>query len=180
MYMQYSCDLLISPFPPSFPPPSLPLLPPSFPPSLLSLLPSFLLPSSLPPPSSYPSLLPSSLPPPSLSPQIHTYKAPTWCQLCHHFLWGLKHQGMQCPDCGMDVHTQCVVVAMKHQCKPTKKMIKKGVYIVRTADCVLINPFTAEKSKTVSRIGDARIIAFQSIDLFMAPDRLCNQEQIMA
>ena len=58
--------------------------------------------------------------------QVHTYIAPTWCEVCHHFLWGLKHQGMRCKDCGMDVHKQCLALTIQLECYPNKQCIKRG------------------------------------------------------
>ncbi len=57
---------------------------------------------------------------------MHTFKAPTWCEICHNFLWGLTQQGMQCKDCGMDVHKQCLPLAIQLQCFPNKAFVKRG------------------------------------------------------
>jgi hypothetical protein len=40
--------------------------------------------------------------------RIHQYMHPKWCDMCHAFMWGLKHQGMKCQDCGLNVHKHCV------------------------------------------------------------------------
>lgn len=60
---------------------------------------------------------------------MHSYIAPTWCEICHNFLWGLKQQGMQCKDCGMDIHKQCLPLAIQLQCYPTKAFVKRGVCV---------------------------------------------------
>jgi hypothetical protein len=49
-----------------------------------------------------------------------TYVHPTWCVICHHFLWGLKMQGLRCQDCGIDIHRQCCAGSLDHECNPTK------------------------------------------------------------
>jgi hypothetical protein len=55
-----------------------------------------------------------------------TFKAATWCDVCHHFIWGLKLQGHCCQDCGINVHKQCVELAQSSiECIPNRKMIKK-------------------------------------------------------
>lgn len=56
--------------------------------------------------------------------EVHTYKAPQWCDECGQFVWGISDQGMRCQTCGKDIHKYCYTAAMKEQCVPTKKMIK--------------------------------------------------------
>ncbi|XP_011403146.1 PREDICTED: rho GTPase-activating protein 29-like [Amphimedon queenslandica] len=57
---------------------------------------------------------------------LTTYRRATWCDLCHHFMWGLVHQGMSCQDCGINIHKQCHEAALSHSdCIPSRKLIRK-------------------------------------------------------
>lgn len=38
---------------------------------------------------------------------VHTYKTLTCCGYCKKLLWGMTRQGMQCEDCGFNVHRKC-------------------------------------------------------------------------
>lgn len=95
--------------------------------------------------------------------QPHTYMGPTWCTVCHHYLWGLKQQGLQCRDCGMNSHHQCIPMAMNQECKPTRKMIKK-VYGV---DLTTLVSLESKKIPTVLRECiheiEARDMSFEGI-----------------
>lgn len=76
-----------------------------------------------------------------------TYVHPTWCVICHHFLWGLKMQGLRCQDCGIDIHRQCCAGSLDHECNPTKKMVKRmyGVDLttrVKVEDAAIPNLLT--------------------------------------
>lgn len=38
---------------------------------------------------------------------LHTYTKPTKCQFCNKILVGVFKQGLQCKDCGLNVHKKC-------------------------------------------------------------------------
>jgi hypothetical protein len=73
--------------------------------------------------------------------QVHTYIAPTWCEVCHHFLWGLKHQGMRCKDCGMDIHKQCLPLTIQLECYPNKQCVKRGKVHTYTLEAATYKPY---------------------------------------
>ena len=56
-------------------------------------------------PQGYPTLVSSSQYKKSHNFKVHNYKSPTWCTLCHHFMWGLTQQGCQCQG-GSHVYIQ--------------------------------------------------------------------------
>ncbi|TKR93004.1 hypothetical protein L596_007541 [Steinernema carpocapsae] len=39
--------------------------------------------------------------------QIHNYLKPTKCAFCNQLLVGIRHQGLQCRDCKVNVHEKC-------------------------------------------------------------------------
>ncbi|XP_030369429.1 serine/threonine-protein kinase D1 [Scaptodrosophila lebanonensis] len=54
------------------------------------------------PTSEMPTLKPHSL-------NVHSYKAPTFCDFCGEMLFGLVRQGLKCDGCGQNYHKRCVV-----------------------------------------------------------------------
>lgn len=40
---------------------------------------------------------------------VHSYKAPTFCDFCGEMLFGLVRQGLKCEGCGLNFHKRCVV-----------------------------------------------------------------------
>lgn len=40
---------------------------------------------------------------------VHSYKAPTFCDFCGEMLFGLVRQGLKCEGCGQNYHKRCVV-----------------------------------------------------------------------
>ncbi|XP_055384827.1 serine/threonine-protein kinase D3 [Condylostylus longicornis] len=40
---------------------------------------------------------------------VHSYKAPTFCDFCGEMLFGLVRQGLKCDGCGQNYHKRCVV-----------------------------------------------------------------------
>eukprot|EP00050_Salpingoeca_kvevrii_P018954 m.80645 g.80645 ORF g.80645 m.80645 type:complete len:221 (-) comp8208_c0_seq5:3932-4594(-) len=36
-----------------------------------------------------------------------SYSKPTFCAVCSKILWGFSRCGLQCSECGMDIHKQC-------------------------------------------------------------------------
>jgi hypothetical protein len=56
--------------------------------------------------------------------KIKTFGPPTWCDICNHFMWGIKSQGLRCQDCGINVHKQCAQYA-EPDCIPTKNFVKR-------------------------------------------------------
>ncbi|XP_073816021.1 serine/threonine-protein kinase D3 isoform X2 [Musca autumnalis] len=54
------------------------------------------------PASEMPTLKPHNL-------NVHSYKAPTFCDFCGEMLFGLVRQGLKCDGCGQNYHKRCVV-----------------------------------------------------------------------
>ncbi|TMW42434.1 hypothetical protein DOY81_012486 [Sarcophaga bullata] len=54
------------------------------------------------PTSDMPTLKPHNL-------NVHSYKAPTFCDFCGEMLFGLVRQGLKCDGCGQNYHKRCVV-----------------------------------------------------------------------
>ncbi|XP_037947137.1 serine/threonine-protein kinase D3 [Teleopsis dalmanni] len=54
------------------------------------------------PTSEMPTLKPHTL-------NVHSYKAPTFCDFCGEMLFGLVRQGLKCDGCGQNYHKRCVV-----------------------------------------------------------------------
>jgi len=55
----------------------------------------------------------------------HSYKKPTFCHHCHGMLLGVRHQGLQCRACRIDVHRRCAAkMRFKHRCvgKPRRRI----------------------------------------------------------
>uniref|UniRef100_T1HA93 protein kinase C n=1 Tax=Rhodnius prolixus TaxID=13249 RepID=T1HA93_RHOPR len=40
---------------------------------------------------------------------VHSFKSPTFCDLCGEMLFGLVRQGLKCEGCSMNFHKRCVV-----------------------------------------------------------------------
>lgn len=38
-----------------------------------------------------------------------TFRGLVRCVYCHHYLWGFRHQGLQCRVCRISVHQRCLV-----------------------------------------------------------------------
>ncbi|XP_076818453.1 uncharacterized protein LOC143464530 [Clavelina lepadiformis] len=53
----------------------------------------------------------------------HTYRGLQWCEYCGNFMWGLIQQGVQCKDCGLNVHKQCAKL-VPNDCQPALKHLK--------------------------------------------------------
>ncbi|XP_055853207.1 serine/threonine-protein kinase D1 isoform X1 [Episyrphus balteatus] len=58
-------------------------------------------------PLRYPSTEVPTLKPHSLN--VHSYKAPTFCDFCGEMLFGLVRQGLKCDGCSQNYHKRCVV-----------------------------------------------------------------------
>ncbi|KAG7271269.1 hypothetical protein CRUP_034742, partial [Coryphaenoides rupestris] len=56
--------------------------------------------------------------------KVHTFRGPHWCEYCANFMWGLIAQGVQCSDCGLNVHKQCSKL-VPSDCQPDLRRIKK-------------------------------------------------------
>ncbi|XP_078487159.1 uncharacterized protein LOC100186049 isoform X2 [Ciona intestinalis] len=52
----------------------------------------------------------------------HTYRGLQWCEYCGNFMWGIIQQGVQCVDCGLNVHKQCAKL-VPNDCQPALKHI---------------------------------------------------------
>lgn len=52
----------------------------------------------------------------------HTYRGFQWCEYCGNFMWGIIQQGVQCVDCGLNVHKQCSKLVPTN-CQPALKRI---------------------------------------------------------
>nr|CAB3262974.1 uncharacterized protein LOC100186049 [Phallusia mammillata] len=53
----------------------------------------------------------------------HTYRGLQWCEYCGNFMWGIILQGVQCIDCGLNVHKQCAKL-VPNDCQPALKHVK--------------------------------------------------------
>ena len=42
-----------------------------------------------------------------------TYHKPTWCDHCGTLLYGIVKQGVQCTDCGINIHHRCKAMVPK-------------------------------------------------------------------
>nr|XP_039266547.1 uncharacterized protein LOC120341990 [Styela clava] len=62
----------------------------------------------------------------------HTYRGWQWCEYCGNFMWGIIQQGMQCRDCGLNVHKQCSKL-VPGDCQPALKHVKTVFGIDLTA-----------------------------------------------
>ncbi|XP_053663384.1 serine/threonine-protein kinase D3 [Anopheles marshallii] len=40
---------------------------------------------------------------------VHSYKAPTFCDFCGEMLFGLVRQGLKCDGCGLNYHKRCAI-----------------------------------------------------------------------
>uniref|UniRef100_H2YZ16 Uncharacterized protein n=1 Tax=Ciona savignyi TaxID=51511 RepID=H2YZ16_CIOSA len=53
----------------------------------------------------------------------HTYRGLQWCEYCGNFMWGIIQQGVQCIDCGLNVHKQCSKL-VPNDCQPALKHVQ--------------------------------------------------------
>lgn len=50
-----------------------------------------------------------------------TFTRPTYCGICHEFIWGLALQGFRCALCHLNLHPKCVVRSHDITCDTTKQ-----------------------------------------------------------
>eukprot|EP00051_Salpingoeca_urceolata_P005789 m.77336 g.77336 ORF g.77336 m.77336 type:complete len:936 (+) comp14542_c0_seq3:275-3082(+) len=55
--------------------------------------------------------------------KLKTFVNPVFCDACRKYLWGLLRQGLQCVECGYNVHKSCMDVVP--QCQPQSLCIRK-------------------------------------------------------
>ncbi|CAM9544719.1 unnamed protein product [Ectocarpus sp. 4 AP-2014] len=62
--------------------------------------------------------------------RLHSYYAPTFCDVCSQLLIGIMQQGLQCAVCGMNIHPECQATPCSddHCCRPPESVqISAGV-----------------------------------------------------
>ncbi|XP_075147745.1 serine/threonine-protein kinase D3 [Haematobia irritans] len=70
------------------------------------------------PTSDMPTLKPHNL-------NVHSYKAPTFCDFCGEMLFGLVRQGLKCDGCGQNYHKRCVV-KIPNNCNRSNNIISNS------------------------------------------------------
>ncbi|XP_028899933.2 serine/threonine-protein kinase D3 [Zeugodacus cucurbitae] len=71
------------------------------------------------PTSEMPTLKPHTL-------NVHSYKAPTFCDFCGEMLFGLVRQGLKCDGCGQNYHKRCVVKIPNNCSRPNDSTSRRS------------------------------------------------------
>ncbi|XP_036322643.1 serine/threonine-protein kinase D3-like [Rhagoletis pomonella] len=71
------------------------------------------------PTSEMPTLKPHTL-------NVHSYKAPTFCDFCGEMLFGLVRQGLKCDGCGQNYHKRCVVKIPNNCSRPNETSSRRS------------------------------------------------------
>lgn len=62
---------------------------------------------------------------------VHSFRGPTFCELCGQILWGIFRQGMQCESCGVNCHKKCQK-QMPHLCGVNEKLLSEALLSIKS------------------------------------------------